>query len=296
MPGAKAASMTSADVPLPRISIVTPSLNQARYIRHAVRSVLLQEYPNLEYMIFDGGSTDATLRVVAPYLDRLAHFQRAPDKGQSDAIASGFERSSGQIMGWLNSDDMLAPGALAFVANYFAGHPEVDALYSHRCIVDESSRVRGYWILPRHHNYLMRRWDMIPQETCFWRRSLFEKAGNLNRSYHFALDYDLFLRFMAHGHFARVDRFLGAFRKHKEAKTPRLLKTSGRAEIAAARRENGVGILPGEQLLGAGFFRTVVARGWLHARIGRPLPGSLRGVNYDYDAIWEGKLGDLEPG
>lgn len=278
------------DESLPRISIVTPSFNQARYVGRAVRSVMLQDYPDLEYMIFDGGSTDGTLDVVAPYIDRLAHFHTGPDKGQSDAIASGFDCSTGQIMGWLNSDDMLAPRALHFVAEYFAGHPEIDALYSHRCIVDENDRVVSYWILPDHRNYLMRRWDMIPQETCFWRRELFEKCGNLNRSYQFALDYDLFIRFMSEGRFARVNRFLGAFRKHKQAKTLRLLSTQGREEIGAVRRQHGVSIPAPQKLLGAIFFRAVVGRGWLHAARRATLPGALPGVGYDYNAVWNGRL------
>lgn len=279
--------MNSIDGPLPRITLVTPSFNQARYIGQTVLSVLRQEYPNLEYMLLDGGSTDGTLDVLAPYISRFAHFHSGPDGGQADAIASGFERSTGEIMGWLNSDDMLAPGALEFIAGYFAEHPEIDAIYSHRCIVDENSRVTGYWILPQHRNYLMRRWDMIPQETCFWRRSLFAKTGNLNRSYHFALDYDLFLRFMKFGRMARVNRFLGAFRRHHESKTRQLLRTRGREEIAQARRENNVRILPGEQLAGALFFRTVIGRGWLHARCGKPLPGSLGGTDYPYDQVWK---------
>jgi glycosyltransferase involved in cell wall biosynthesis len=279
----------------PRITIVTPSFNQGRYIRQTVRSVLLQDYPDLEYMIFDGGSTDETAKVLGPYLHRLAHYQSAPDGGQSDAIASGFERSTGQIMAWLNSDDILAPGALHFVAQYFADHPEIDALYSHRCIVDEKTRVRSYWILPEHHDYLMGRWDMIPQETCFWRRSLFEKCGNLNRSYHFALDYDLLLRFMSQGRFARVNRVLGAFRKHKQAKTLRLMRTEGRDEILAVRRANNVRISPPERILGALFFRWVVGRGWLHAVSRRRIPGALPGVSYDYDEVWNGRLDALEP-
>jgi glycosyltransferase involved in cell wall biosynthesis len=289
-----AARMNSVDGPAPRITIVTPSFNQGRYIRQAVRSVLLQEYSNLEYMVLDGGSSDDTLRVLAPYVHRFSHFHTGPDNGQADAIAGGFERSTGEIMGWLNSDDLLAPGALAFVASYFREHPGIDAIYSHRCIIDEQSRVKGYWILPRHRSYLMRRWDMIPQETCFWRRSLFAKTGNLNRSYDFALDYDFFLRCMKFGRFARVNRFLGAFRRHQEAKTPRLLRTKGRAEIAKVRMENGVRILPGEQLIGALFYRTVIGRGWLHARFGKPLPGSRNGVSYEYDEVWEGKLGEME--
>ncbi len=283
------------DESLPRFSIVTPSFNQGRYLRRAVRSVLLQDYPNLEYMVFDGGSTDDTLEVLRPYVNRLTYFQSGPDGGQANAIASGFERCTGQIMGWLNSDDLLAPGALHFVAQYFAQHPEVDAIYSHRCIVDENGRVISYWILPQHSNYLMRRWDMIPQETCFWRRGLFEKCGNLNRSYQFALDYDLFLRFMSAGRFVRVDRVLGAFRKHKQSKTLRLLRTEGRAEIRAVRQQQAVKISLPEKLVGALFFRWVIGRGWWHAMHRGSLAGALPGVGYDYDAVWDGRLGEPDP-
>jgi glycosyltransferase involved in cell wall biosynthesis len=281
---------------LPRISIVTPSFNQGHFIRWCVRSVLLQEYPNLEYLVLDGGSTDGTQEVVAPYRNRLAYWCSAPDAGQADAVAQGFERSSGEVMAYLNSDDMLAPGALQFVGRYFAEHPQVDAIYSHRCIVDENNRVRSYWVLPEHRNYLMRRWDMIPQETCFWRRRLFEQCGNVNRSLQFALDYDLFLRFMSTGTFVRVDRFLAAFRKHQQAKTLRLLSTSGREEIRRVRAARGVRISAAEKAVGALFFRWVVARGWWHATTHRSRPGALPGVGYDYDGVWGARLNSGQTG
>src|SRR5690242_3525666 len=117
-------------MPLPRITLVTPSYNQARYIGWTVRSVLLQDYPDLEYIVMDGGSDDGTMQVLAPYADRFAHLSHAPDKGQGDALYRGFERSTGEIMAYLNSDDMLAPGALAFVAEFFAARPDVDVVYS----------------------------------------------------------------------------------------------------------------------------------------------------------------------
>src|ERR1700722_11657296 len=126
----------------PRISIVTPSYNQAQYIGWTVRSVLLQRYPNLEYIVMDGGSNDGTMGVLAPYRDRLTHLSHASDKGQSDAVSRGFARSTGEIMSYLNSDDMLAPGALAFVADFFARSPDVDVVYSHRCTVDGDNIVR----------------------------------------------------------------------------------------------------------------------------------------------------------
>src|SRR5215210_1094117 len=114
----------------PRIPLVTPPYNKARFVHWTARSVFLQRYPNLEYILMDGGSADGTMDVLVPYLDRFAHVTSARDKGQSDAIHRGFARSTGEIMGYLNSDDMLAPGTLWFVADYFERHPDVDVVYS----------------------------------------------------------------------------------------------------------------------------------------------------------------------
>ena len=277
---------------LPRISIVTPSFNQGKYIEWTVRSVLMQRYPELEYIVMDGGSTDNTPRVLEKYSDCFSYCVSEKDDGQADAIARGFDRATGQIMAYLNSDDMLAPGALQFVANFFRQRPDVDAIYSHRVNVVESNQVASYWVLPPHSNYVMKRWDHIPQETCFWRRRLFERCGNIDKSFHFALDYDLFLRYMNAGQFYRVNRFLGAFRYHSDAKTSRLLADVGQKEIHQVRQKHGIRIHKGESMIGGLFSLYVQRRGFRYEFCRSPLPGSLAGKGYDYDELWGGLLND----
>jgi glycosyltransferase involved in cell wall biosynthesis len=277
---------------LPKISIVTPSYNQGPFIEWTVRSVLLQRYPNLEYIVMDGGSKDQTREVLDSYAEWFAHYSSEKDKGQADAICRGFEKSTGEIMAYLNSDDMLAPGTLEFVARYFAEHPEVDAVYSHRCTVDDANKVIWYWILGRHSNWYMSRWDLIPQETCFWRRSLFERTGNIDPHFRFAMDYDLFVRFMQKGRMVRVNRFLGVFRKHSEAKTSQLLETIGSQEIAQVWDRYGLKHRKSDNLLAARFFNGVNRRGGKFAYQHRHLPGALPGIGYDYDRVWGGLLND----
>jgi glycosyltransferase involved in cell wall biosynthesis/2-polyprenyl-3-methyl-5-hydroxy-6-metoxy-1,4-benzoquinol methylase len=274
----------------PRITIVTPSYNQGKYIERTVRSVLLQRYPNLDYILMDGGSTDDTVSRLAPYRNRFSFFASEPDNGQADAIAKGFARSSGEIMAYLNSDDLLAPGALQFVATFFEKHSDVDCIYSHRCTVDEDDQVQWYWILPPHSNSLMKRWDFIPQETCFWRRSLFEKAGNIDPSYHFAMDYDLFVRFMNLGRVRRINRFFGAFRQHSESKTTQLLGVLGRREMLKVRQKFGIRRLPHDGFFGMLLSRWISRAGHRFAYSKRSLPGALPGAGYDYNDMWGGVL------
>lgn len=277
---------------LPRITIVTPSYNQARFVEWTARSVFLQRYPNLEYILMDGGSKDQTMQVLAPYSDRFAHLVSERDKGQSDAIHRGFARSTGDVMAYLNSDDMLAPGALEFVARFFTEHPEVDAVYSHRCTVDAHNRVIWYWILPRHSNWYMTRWDLIPQETCFWRRRLFDQCGNVDSSLRFAIDYDLFVRYMRAGRFVRVNRFLGVFRQHEEAKTSQLLETIGKQEVQRIWETYDLRGSQFHPFVSTRFFHSVKRNGGKFAARGKQLPGCLPGIGYDYDELWGGLLND----
>jgi glycosyltransferase involved in cell wall biosynthesis len=274
-------------IDLPTISIVTPSLNQGRFVRATVRSVFLQRYPRLEYIFMDGGSTDDTLGQVEPYRGRFAHFESGPDGGQSEALAKGFSLSTGDVMAYLNSDDVLLPGTLTFVAQYFAQHREVDFLYSHRCVLDEGGSVVGHWILPRHSNSLMRRWDLIPQETCFWRRDLFERAGNVDPSLYFAMDYDLFLRFMACGRGVRVGRFLAGFRVHGSSKTAVALRDVGAPEIEAVQRKHG---LRAPRTLGFMFSAWVQFRSARWARRGEAIPGLPPGSGFSLEDVWGGLL------
>jgi len=278
----------------PQISIVTPSLNQGKYIERTVRSVLLQRYPNLEYILMDGGSTDETMSRLVPYKDRFSFLTSEPDYGQADAIGKGFARSSGEIMAYLSSDGLLAPGTLHVVADFFHNFPTVDFIYSHRCTVDENDRILSYRILPPHHDSLMKRWDFIPQETCFWRRSLFEKAGNIDPDFHFAMDYDLFVRFMHAGSFRRLNRFLGTFRQHSESKTTQLLGIMGRREMLKVREKYGIRPLPSDRYFGMLLSQWINRSGRRFVSAGRTLPGAFPGIGYDYNDVWGGLLRQSE--
>jgi glycosyltransferase involved in cell wall biosynthesis len=273
-----------------KISIVTPSFNQGRYIERTVRSVLLQSYPELEYIVMDGGSTDNTLEILNKYRDGFAHFVSAQDKGQSDAVARGFERSTGDIMAYLNSDDVLAPGALHFVARFFSEHPKIDALYSHRLAIDENDRVIWHWLLPIHLSYMMRRWDYIPQETCFWRRRLFDRGGNIDTSFHFAMDFDLFARYMKIGKFRRVNRFLAAFRVHGESKTSTQKETIGLREFHRLWDQNGIKWKPLDYFLQTWFVELPSFQGLRFGALRKQLPGAFAGIGYDYNDFWGGRL------
>jgi GT2 family glycosyltransferase len=205
----------------PAISIVTPSFQQGRFIARTMYSVLSQDYPALEYVVQDGGSTDVTVEVLRRFEGMLASWTSEPDRGQADAINRAFSRTTGEVMAWLNSDDLLLPGALAYVARYFADHPDVDVVYGQRIMIDESDGQIGAWILPRHDGEALTLADYIPQESLFWRRSIWEAVGgNVDPSFGYALDWDLLLRFREAGAtMVRLPRFLGAFRIHLDQKT-----------------------------------------------------------------------------
>jgi len=279
-------------MPLPKISIVTPSYNQAQFVAWTARSVFLQRYPNLEYIWMDGGSKDNTVEVLKPYVDRFAYFVSERDKGQSDAIHRGFTKCTGDIMAYLNSDDMLAPGALHWVAHFFDENPDVDAVYSHRITVDGKNKCIWYWILPEHDDWKMSRWDLIPQETCFWRRRIFDKCGNTDPALRFAMDYDLFARFMREGTMHRADRFLGVFREHEAAKTSTLMETVGAEEIRKVWKRYGLEAQRFDPIVSARFYNSVIRNGDKFAAAKKMLPGCLPGVGYDYNQVWGGLLDD----
>jgi glycosyltransferase involved in cell wall biosynthesis len=205
----------------PTISIVTPSFNQGHVIEETIRSVLDQRYPAIEYIVQDGGSTDGTIAVLERYGARLTHWESAPDGGQSAAINLGMRRTTGESMAYLNSDDILLPGSLAYVADYFQAHPDVDVVYGHRVLIDERGMDVGRWVLPPHDDHTIMFADFIPQETMFWRRRAWEAVGGrIDESFRFAMDWDLILRFRAAGlTFRRLPRFLGGFRVWQNQKS-----------------------------------------------------------------------------
>jgi len=205
----------------PVISIVTPSLDQGRFLARTLASVLDQRYPALEYVVQDGGSSDETLDVLAAHANRLHHVESGPDGGQASGLNLGFAHTRGDIMAWLNADDVLLPGSLDYVARYYAASPDVDVVYGHRILIDPDDREIGRWILPKHDAEMLRWADFVPQETLFWRRRAWDKVGaQLDPSFRFALDWDLLLRFTrADLRIVRLPRFLGGFRVHPDQKT-----------------------------------------------------------------------------
>ncbi|MBI2756920.1 MAG: sulfotransferase [Chloroflexi bacterium] len=231
---------TRAPEPPPRISIVTPSYNQAAFIERTLHSVLLQQYPNLEYVVQDGGSTDSSMEIVERLRPGLAFAESRKDNGQAHAINLGFAHTSGEIMAYLNSDDLLLPGSLAYVARFFARHPNVDVVYGHRYIIDEYDAVIGRWVLPPHDDRVLTWADYVPQETLFWRRSIWERSGgHMDESFRFALDWDLILRFRDAGaRFRRLPRFLGGFRFHPHQKTSAQMQEIGSAEMQRLRNRS----------------------------------------------------------
>ena len=230
-----------ADSKLPQLAIVTPSYGQERFIESTMLSILNQNYPRLRYVVQDGGSKDRSAAIIARYATRLHHWESVRDQGQADAVRKGFlhlESSLGpdDIMAWLNSDDLIAPRALRYVAEYFATHPEVDVIYGHRIIIDPEDSDVGRWVMPRHDAPSLEWIDYIPQETMFWRKSAWDKAGGIDPSFQFALDWDLLARFHRAGCLIkRVPYFLGCFRVHAEQKTSQAIHTTGAEEMTRIR-------------------------------------------------------------
>jgi FkbM family methyltransferase len=232
----------------PKISIVTPSYQQAAFIERTLTSVLAQNYSNLEYFVQDGGSTDATPALLTSHSKHLSGWRSEPDGGQSQALNRGFSKTSGEIMAWLNSDDLLLPDSLEAVAEFFSSHPEVDVVYGNRLLIDENDMEIGRWVMPWHDNKVLSWADYIPQETLFWRRRIWDKAGGqIDESFRFAMDWDLLIRFRDAGaRFAHIPRFLGAFRIHAHQKTSALINEIGFQEMNRLR-ERALGRAPTRQ-------------------------------------------------
>jgi glycosyltransferase involved in cell wall biosynthesis len=223
--------------PLPSIAMAVPSFNQAAYIKTTLDSILDQQYPRLELAVMDAGSRDGTVEVLKPMLPRFAAYRSHKDSGQAAAVNEGLARVRGEICAWLNSDDLLLPGSLRLIGRYFADHPEVDAVYGYRLVVNDEGLEVGRWFMPCHDDEDLRWFDYVPQETLFFRRELWDRVGGVTDSFQFALDWDLLVRFIgAKARIVRLPYFLGAFRAHEEQKTRTLISTTGQWEMAAIRQ------------------------------------------------------------
>jgi glycosyltransferase involved in cell wall biosynthesis len=221
---------------LPLITIVTPSYNQAEFLEETLRSVLLQAYPNLEYIVMDGGSTDGSVDIIRKYERHLAYWTSEKDRGASHAVAKGFERATGSILAYLNSDDPYLPGAIQTAVDLFMAHPEFDVVFGDTYWTDSG----GGLIAERRQTPFSRNGYLyggadLQQPSTFWRRELYLKVGGMNPDYQTAFDTDLFVRFaVSNGKFRHIKRFLSCFRIHSEAKSSTLIEQRAK-ELARIR-------------------------------------------------------------
>ena len=211
-----------ADLTLPLVSIITPSYNQARYLESTIRSVLDQDYPHIEYIVIDGGSTDGSVEILRRYSERLAGWVSEKDRGQTDAINKGFARARGEILAWLNSDDTYEPHAIREAVKFLQERPEVGLVYGDANFIDENGGVIGRFPAAQtDYRRLRQGYVHIPQQAAFWRADLWRKVAPLDPSFYFAMDYDLWVRLAALAPLLFTPRVWANFRLHSQGKTIR---------------------------------------------------------------------------
>lgn len=210
--------MTAEQHPL--VSIVTPSYNQANFLEETILSVLNQDYPNIEYIIVDGGSIDGSVDIIHKYAGRLGWWVSERDKGQTDALNKGFARARGEVLAWINSDDTYMPGAISEAVAFLKAHPEVGMVYGDANLIDITGKVIGQFPA-RQTDYrkLRKGYVHIPQQSSFFRARLWKQVGPLDPSFYFAMDYDLWVRLAKVTALQYHPRLWANFRLHSHGKS-----------------------------------------------------------------------------
>jgi glycosyltransferase involved in cell wall biosynthesis len=202
------------------VSIVTPSFKQAGFLEATIKSVVEQDYPQIEYIIVDGGSNDGSLDIIQRYADRLAWWVSEPDRGQTDAINKGFAHASGQVLAWINSDDTYQPGAISRAVNFLQTHPEIGMVYGDANFIDRDGKMIGRFpACQTDYRRLRQGYVHIPQQASFFRADLWQKVGPLDPTFYFAMDYDLWVRLAAIAPLFYTQQLWANFRLHGDAKT-----------------------------------------------------------------------------
>lgn len=232
----------------PRISVITPSYNQAPFLEATIRSVLEQDYPNLQFGVVDGNSTDGSIDIIERYRDRLDFAIIEPDRGQVDALNKGLRRADGEIVCFLNSDDTFTPGALRAVGEYFRGHPQDNWVMGHCVFIDAEGRqvVDAEWggdtmfatpIDGLAHALLREKAFVMPQPSIFWKREMLEKHGYFDEELEYTFDYEMWCRYLAAGYRVKIiDKVLSTYRLHGQSKTCALRHKQLRDHIETERR------------------------------------------------------------
>jgi glycosyltransferase involved in cell wall biosynthesis len=224
---------------LPRITIVTPSYNQAEYLPETIESVLNQSYPDLEYIIIDGGSVDSTAEIIRQHERNLAYWVSEKDRGQSHAINKGFQRCSGELFAWVNSDDVLFPGCLTAIAECYLRANKPDIIHANVAYIDSRSRITRFVRIPAQKRFFFFRGIWYAQApVVFFKSSLFRAVGGVNERYYQAMDFDLWMRVMKTGaRVVHIPHYLGGFRWHEQSKSFRSYMVPGRKEEGAEDSE-----------------------------------------------------------
>lgn len=205
---------------LPKVSIITPSFNQGRFLEASIRSVLEQDYPNLEYIIADGGSKDESVEIIKKYEDRLAWWVSEKDRGHADALNKGFSHATGEILAWLNSDDIYFPNAVSEAVSVLIDHPEVGMVYGDADLIDDAGATVGQFSSKQtSYRQMLRGSVHIPQATTFFRTSLWNQIGPLDLTLFFSFDYDLWVRLAKVSQIRYVPKRWAKFRIHSAGKT-----------------------------------------------------------------------------
>jgi glycosyltransferase involved in cell wall biosynthesis len=223
---------------LPRITIVMPSLNQSGYIEESIQSILDQHYPNLELLILDGGSTDGSQEKIKSYSNHLVYWHSHRDAGQTDALIQGFSRATGELMGWLNSDDILLPGALFQVAQAFKSHPKGDIFTGNILIIDENGKIIRCLRTPLTATlYARYGYFAMAQPGSFFTRKEYEAVGGLHIELNSIMDADLYFRMLNnHAQYVKINAWLSGFRLHPLSKTV-LQRSKSETEFELARHK-----------------------------------------------------------
>ncbi len=204
---------------VPLVTMVTPSLNQGAFLEQAMLSVLQQDYPAIEYIVMDGGSSDGSVEIIRRHQDRLAYWVSEPDAGQSVAINRGFARAKGTVFAWLNSDDLLMPSAVSIAMHFLEAEPDVGLVYGDRVEINGEGKTIGYLRCPPHDPEMFRKDVTLPQETVFFRRGVYEAVGGLDEDLHFAMDLDLWCKIARVARMRHIPAFLARFRRHHRSKS-----------------------------------------------------------------------------
>lgn len=214
-------------MPYPKISIVTPSYNQGQYLEETIQSILSQNYPNVEHLIMDGGSTDNSVEVIKKYEDKITFWRSHKDRGQSDAIIEGFGRATGEIIAWLNSDDQYEPGALHKVAEAFEKRKDAVVVYGDYNVLRQDGSRELKPKVSCDFDVMAHAYLMIPQPSAFWKKAAYEEVGGLDVDLHYTMDYDLFLKLAQRytaKRFVHLQTPLSLFRLHDESKSVKLMQ------------------------------------------------------------------------